>query len=121
MSTIKKTKEQLDAEVPAGGKRFERDTKVVALRDGYSDVIREQGDVFYVKAGTIAGPNCWFKEVADNTATTEEENSVEDMTVPQLKVALVELGVDFSGITKKPDLIALLLKTQADQKGEDLT
>lgn len=119
MTIIPKTKEQLAAEVPSGGVRFERSTKVIALRTGYSDSIREEGDIFYVKAGTIAGPNCWFIPVSDGTATTVETDALEDMTVAQLKIALAEKGIDFAGISKKNDLIALLTQDDADN-GEDL-
>lgn len=115
MITKAKSKAELDAEVPAGGVRFEKDTRVIALKTGYHGVIREAGDVFIIEKGHIMGPNCWFEPVGGNTATREEEDAVEDMTVPELKVALAKRGVDFAGINKKPDLIALYLKSQPEE------
>lgn len=109
-----KTKEELEKEVPPGGVRFDKDTKVVALELGYSDVLREPGDVFYVKKGTIIGPNCWFQPVDEKTATTEDEATYDSMTVAEIKVALAKKGVDFAGINKKTDLIDLLSKADAE-------
>lgn len=111
-----KTKEELEKEVPAGGVRFDKDTKVVALELGYSDVLREPGDVFYVKKGTIMGPNCWFQPVDDKTATTEDADNYEKMTIPEIKVALAKKGVDFAGINKKTDLVDLLAKADAEDE-----
>lgn len=111
-----KTAKELDAEVREGQVRFDRDTKVVALEQGYSDVIRDPGDVFYVKKGTIYTPGVtWFEPVSDKTATKEETEALEDMSVPELKVALSKAGVGFAGVTKKVDLIGLLAKAQAEE------
>jgi len=110
----KKTKEQLDAEVPEGGKRLEKDTNVMALKEGYYDTIRERGDVFVARAGTIMEPGCWFKEVAKTVATTEESDAIGEMTIPDIKVALSEKGIDFTGVTKKADLAAMLAKANAE-------
>lgn len=112
---IPKTKEQLDAEVPKGHTRLDKDTKVIATETGYDGIIREPGDVFYVKKGTIV-PDVgnWFRTVADNTATKEETDSLDDMTVAELKAALADKGVDFAGITKKADLIDLHVKADAE-------
>ncbi len=109
-----KTKEELEKEVPAGGVRFDKDTKVVALELGYSDVLRQAGEVFYVKKGTIMGPNCWFQPVDEKTTTTDDETAYENMTVAELKVALAKKGVDFAGITRKQDLIDLLAKAEQE-------
>lgn len=113
-----KTAEQLAAEVRPGQIRLEKDTKVIALEEGYSDQIRAGGDVFYVKKGTIYTPGVtWFEPVHEKTATTEETESLEDMSVAELKIELAQAGVDFQGVTKKADLIALLAEHRA---GEDL-
>lgn len=116
MTTIPKTKEQIEAEVTPGSTRLTRDTKVMALRTGYADSIREPGEIFYVKAGTIMEPECWFTPVADNTATTVETDAYEEMTVADLKIALSKRGIDFTGITRKNDLIDLL--SRADYEGD---
>lgn len=109
-----KTKAEYDAEVREGQVRLEKDTKVIALQEGYSDCIREPGDVFYVKKGTIYTPgSSWFEVVDDKTATKEETAAYDDMTIPQLKIELGRAGVDFAGITKKPDLVDLLVKSRA--------
>lgn len=112
-----KTKTELEAELRDGDVRLDKDTKVVALETGYSDTIREPGDVFYVKKGTIYRPGyTWFEPVTENTPTKEETESLEDMSVAELKVALAQAGVGFAGITKKADLIDLLAKHQAEQE-----
>lgn len=111
-----KTPKELEAEVRPGQIRLERDTKVVALEQGYHEIIREPGEVFWVKKGTIYTPGItWFEPVSDKTATKEETEALEDMSVPELKVALAKAGVDFAGTTKKGDLIALLVKSRADE------
>lgn len=115
-----KTAKELEAEVRTelGDVRLTKDTKVVAIETGYCDVIREPGDVFYVKKGTIYRPGyTWFEPVAENTPTREETDTLEDMSVAELKVELARVGVDFAGITKKADLIDLLAKHRA---AEDL-
>lgn len=110
-----KTKEELAAEVRPGEIRLDKDTKVIALEQGYSDSIREAGDVFYVKKGTIYKPGyTWFEPVSEGTATKEETDALEDMSVPELKIALNEAGIDFKGITKKDDLIGLLAAHRAE-------
>ena len=110
-----KTPAELKAEVREGQVRLEKDTKVIAIETGYSDVIREPGDVFYVKKGTIYTPGVtWFEPVNESTPTKEETDSLEDMSVAELKVALAQAGVAFAGITKKADLIDLLAKHQAE-------
>lgn len=116
----KKTKAQLDAEVPEGGKRLAKLTKVVALEQGYYGVIREPGDVFHVLEGTIMEPNCWFEEVSDDTATNEEQEEIDNMSVGEIKIELARLKVDFKGVAKKDDLGALLLKARKGDDGEDL-
>ena len=117
----KKTKAQLEAEVPEDGKRFLTQTKVVALEQGYYGTIREAGDVFYVNAGTIAGPNCWFEEVSEGTTTNDEQDEIDDMSAADIKIELSRLGVDFKGVTKKGDLGALLIKSRKDAaEDEDL-
>lgn len=115
-ATLKKpkTKEELDKEVPPGGVRFDKDTKVVALELGYSDVLRQPGEVFYVKKGTIMGPDCWFQPVDEKTATTADEDAYDRMTVPELKIALAKKSIDFAGITRKQDLINLLLESEQE-------
>lgn len=111
-----KTPEQLAAEVRPGQVRLEKDTKVIALEDGYSDQLRMAGDVFYVKKGTIYTPGVtWFEPVNEKTATTEETASLEDMSVAELKIELAQAGVEFHGVTKKADLIALLAEHRAGQ------
>lgn len=111
-----KTAEEIKAEVRPGQVRLDKDTKVVALEQGYSDQIREAGDVFYVKKGTIYTPGySWFEPVDEKTATKEETQALEDMSVAELKVELARLGVDFAGVTKKVDLIDLLVKAQGEQ------
>lgn len=113
-----KTAEELKAELKPGDVRFDKPTKVIALATGYSDVIREEGDVFYVPAGTIMGRDCWFRPVGDKTVTTADADEAENMTVAQLKTALAEKGVNFDGITKKADLVQLYV--QNVQNGDDL-
>lgn len=115
---LKKTKEELDAEVPKGHTRLTKQTKVVALKQGYHHTIREEGDVFHVPEGTIMEPNCWFDPVSEGTATNEDIDSVDDLTPAQMKVELAKGGVDFAGITKKSDLAALVIKLRND--GADL-
>lgn len=113
-----KTAKELAAEVREGQVRLEKDTKVIAIETGYSDVIREPGDVFYVKKGTIYTPGItWFEPVNESTPTKEETDSLEDMSVAELKVELSRAGIDFTGVTKKVDLIDLLAKHRA---AEDL-
>lgn len=109
----KKTKAQLEAEVPEGGKRLTKNTKVVALEQGYYGVIREPGDVFYVLEGTIMEPNCWFEEVSDGTATSDEQDEIDAMKIGDIKIELTRLGVDFKGLTSKGDLGAALIKARA--------
>lgn len=118
----KKTKAQLEAEVPEGGKRLTKLTKVVALEQGYHGVIREPGDVFHVLEGTIMEPNCWFEPVSDDTATDEEQAEIDDMTLGEIKIELARLKVDFKGVTKKDELGALLLKARngGTDNGDDL-
>lgn len=116
-TTLKKikTKAEIDAEVPADGIRLDKDTKVVALELGYSEILREAGDVFFVKKGTIYRPGItWFEPVADNTVTTEEADAYDDMTVSELKIALAKEGVDFAGVNKKADLVELLVNSRAE-------
>ena len=112
-----KTEAELKDEVPVGGTRFDKATKVIAHELGYADFLRQPGDVFYVPAGTIVGPNNWFQPVDGKTATTEETDELEALTVPELKVKLSEAGVDFAGVNKKADLVALLASAQG---GDDL-
>lgn len=121
MSALKKTKEELAAEVPQDHVRLARNTRVIANRQGYHNSIREAGDVFDVPEGTIMEPNCWFEPVAEQKqATTEDENKIDDLSVPQIKIELNKRGVDFSDATKKADFVALLLKARAERAGEDL-
>lgn len=94
----------------------EKDTKVIALRAGYSDVLREPGDIFYVKKGTNIGPNSWISPVAEDSVTTEESENYDKMTISEIKIALAKKGVDFAGITKKTDLIELLSKADAEDE-----
>lgn len=110
-----KTPEQLKAEVRPGQVRLEKDTKMIALDTGYYDVIREPGDVFWVKAGTIYTPGeSWLEPAEEDTATTEELEVIEKMSVPELKVALAKAGVDFTGVSKKAELVALLAKANGE-------
>lgn len=110
-----KTAAELKAEVREGQVRVEKDTKVVALETGYCDVIREPGDVFYIKKGTIYTPGVsWFEPVDESTPTAEETNELSSMTVSELKIELAQAGVDFAGVTKKDDLVALLAKHRAE-------
>lgn len=101
--------------LPADATYLDKETKVVALRLGYSDFIREPGEIFYVPKGTVMRKNCWFTPVEDNTATTDELRALEAMTIPDLKIALAREGVDFAGVNKKSDLIALLADAQAQK------
>lgn len=103
----------------AGEIQLDKDTKVIATRTGYSDFIREIGDIFYVKKGTIVGLNCWFEPVDVGTVTTEEAIELESLSSAELKIRLNRLKVDTTGISKKSDLIALLARVQAEN-GEDL-
>lgn len=109
----KKTKAQLEAEVPEGGKRLAKNTKVVALEQGYYGTIREAGDVFYVLEGTIMEPGCWFEEVSEGTTTNDEQEEIDEMNIGDIKIELTRLGVDFKGVTKKDDLGALLIKARS--------
>lgn len=110
-----KTAKELEAEVRPGQVRLLKDTKVIALEEGYSDSIREPGDVFWVKKGTIYQPGySWFEPVSDKTATKEETEAFEDMSVAELKIALNEAGIDFKGVTRKEDLIGLLAAHRAE-------
>lgn len=112
-------KEKIKIELRPGHTMLEKDTKVMATKTGYSDSIREIGDVFYVKKGTIMGPECWFEPVDAGVATTEQSADYEDLSAADLKVRLNKLKIDITGITKKSDLVALLIKAEAEG-GEDL-
>lgn len=108
-----KTAAELKAEVGENEVRLEKDTKVIALEQGYCDTIREPGDIFYVKKGTIYEPGVtWFELVSESTATTEETDEIEGMTVPEIKIELSRLGVDFAGVTKKVDLVDMLVRAR---------
>lgn len=116
-----KTKEELAKEVRPGDVRLEKDTKVIALDLGYSDCLREPGDVFYVKKGTIYRPGyTWFEPVDSATATKETAAKYEGMEMPALKIALAKAGVKFKASATKDDLVALLIKTNGDDEDEEL-
>lgn len=115
IKTAPKTEQELEAELRPGDVRVKKDTKVIALELGYSDCLREPGEVFIIKKGTIYRPGyTWFKPVDEDVATTEEEATYEDMTVPELKKLCAERDINFAGINKKPDLIALLTKADSE-------
>lgn len=118
-TTAPKTKEELLKEVRPGDVRLEKDTKVIALDLGYSDCLREPGDVFWVKKGTIYRPGyTWFEPVDKDTATKEDAAKYADMEIPALKIALAKAGVKFKASATKDDLIALLIKENSDEDEE---
>lgn len=116
------SKKKDPAKLPEGAILLEKDTKVIATAKGYYGTIREAGDVFYAKKGTVIKADSWLEPVDQKTPTGDETKSLEDMTVAELKIALKDAGVDFAGITKKDDLIDLLARARAedDQGGDDL-
>lgn len=103
---------------PQGFRVLNRTTKVMATRLGYYGQLREPGDVFYVHEGTSMEPGCWFEVVSEQTATTEEAEGVEQMSVPEIKVELAKRGIDFGSATKKTDLAALLIKARNEDAEE---
>lgn len=119
--TAKKTKAQLEAEVPEGAKRLSRRTKVVATAQGYYDTIREPGDVFYMNEGTILRSGSWAEEVSEDTTTGEEQDSIDGMSIGEIKIELARLKIDFKGVTKKDELGELLIKSRKGEiEDEDL-
>ncbi len=109
-----KTKEQIAAEVPSGGQRLTRQTKVVATKIGYYDGIREIGDVFYVREGTIMESDCWFEIVDAITATNEDSDKVNEMDAKEIKVELARRKINFANNAPKADLVALLVKARSE-------
>nr|DAS53219.1 MAG TPA: dimeris T4 recombination endonuclease VII [Caudoviricetes sp.] len=83
--------------------------KVVAIKRGFYEQIRKEGDAFEVEDGLTAS---WFEPVAKENQQEQIQKPTggkyDNMTKEELQALLDERGIDYHGNTGEATLIALL-------------